>query len=100
VENALALHPAIDDVAVVGIPHDYYGEEAIAVVVGRTEVTIADLDAWARERLVPYKVPRGYAFVESLPEGASGKTLKRRLRDQLVAGEIHIERLATHGTAH
>lgn len=100
VENALALHPAIDDVAVVGIPHDYYGEEAIAVVVGSTDVTIADLDAWARERLVPYKVPRGYAFIESIPEGASGKTLKRRLRDQLVAGEIHIERLATHRTAH
>lgn len=99
-ENVLAHHSAIDDVAVVGVPHDYYGEEVIAVVVRSMKVTTRELDAWVRERLAPYKVPRGYAFIESIPEGPSGKRMKRRLRDQLVAGEIEIERLATHGTAH
>ena len=52
-----------------------------------------ELDAWAREQLAPYKVPRLYAFVEALPQGTSGKTLKRRLRDQLASGELGAERL-------
>jgi long-chain acyl-CoA synthetase len=99
-ENALVHHSAIHDVAVVGIPNDYYGEEVIAVVVRSTRVSVEELDAWVRERLAPYKVPRGYAFIESIPEGPSGKTMKRRLRDRLVAGEIQIERLPTHGSAH
>jgi long-chain acyl-CoA synthetase len=99
-ENVLADHSAIEDVAVVGVPHDYYGEEVIAVVVPSAKVTAEALDAWMRGRLAPYKVPRGYAFIESIPEGPSGKTMKRLLRDQLVAGEIQIERLRADGTAH
>jgi long-chain acyl-CoA synthetase len=93
IENVLARHPAVHDVAVVGQPDDYYGEEVIGVVVPNAEVTAIELDDWAREQLAPYKVPRGYAFVEALPQGASGKTLKRRLRDQLVSGEINAEAL-------
>lgn len=96
VENVLAHHPAVRDVAVVGQPDEYYGEEIVAVVVRSTGVTAEDLDMWARERLAPYKVPRRFAFVDALPEGASGKTLKRRLRDQLVAGELSAEALPSH----
>ena len=88
VENVLGSQPSVGDVAVVGIPHDYYGEEIVAVVLPRSEVTAATLDAWARERLAPYKVPRHYAFVGAMPVGASGKTLKRTLRDQLTTGEL------------
>ncbi len=88
VENALAHHPGVSDVAVVGTQDDYYGEEVVAVVVCAAEVTAEVLDAWARERLAATKVPRRYAFVDSLPQGASGKTLKRRLRDQLEANEL------------
>lgn len=99
VENVLARHPAIRDVAVVGQPDDYYGEEIVAVIVRTADVTPQHLDAWAREQMAPYKVPRRYAFVEALPQGASGKTLKRRLRDELAAGKLSVESLATHGPA-
>jgi long-chain acyl-CoA synthetase len=99
VENVLARHDAVREVAVVGQPDDYYGEEIVAVVVRRADVTARDLDAWAREQLAPYKVPRRFAFVDSLPQGASGKTLKRLLRDQLVSGEISAEELPSHGSA-
>ena len=85
--------------AVVGQPDDYYGEEIVAVVVRDSDVTPKELDEWAREQLAPYKVPRRYAFIEALPQGASGKTLKRRLRDQLVSGEISAEQLPSHRPA-
>jgi long-chain acyl-CoA synthetase len=94
IENVLAHHPAVHDVAVVGQPDDYYGEEIVAVVVRRANVTAEALDEWVREQLSPYKAPRRYAFVEELPQGTSGKTLKRRLRDQLASGEIRSEQLA------
>ncbi|HSN82763.1 MAG TPA: AMP-binding protein [Polyangiales bacterium] len=101
VENVLAHHPAVRDVAIVGQPDAYYGEEIVAVVVKREAppVTAIELDRWVRERLASYKVPRRYAFVDALPQGASGKTLKRHLRDQLVAGEIRAEDLAPHRPA-
>ncbi len=98
-ENVLSCHPAIRDVAVVGQADDYYGEEIVAVIIRHADVTAEELDEWARERLAPYKVPRLYAFVEALPQGASGKTLKRRLRDQLASGEIDTEQLPSHGLA-
>jgi len=99
IENVLAHHPAIRDVAVVGQPDDYYGEEIVAVAVRNSDVTAQELDEWARERLASDKVPRRYAFIEALPQGASGKTLKRRLRDRLVSGEISAEQLPSHGPA-
>jgi long-chain acyl-CoA synthetase len=99
IEDVLVHHPAIHDVAVVGQPDDYYGEEIVAVVVRDSDVTPKELDEWAREQLAPYKVPRRYAFIEALPQGASGKTLKRRLRDQLLSGEISAEQLPSHWPA-
>jgi len=99
VENVLAGHAAVRDVAVVGQPDDYYGEEIVAVVVRSGDVTAHDLDLWARKQLASYKVPRRFAFVDALPQGASGKTLKRRLRDQLLSGEISAEQLPSHGSA-
>jgi long-chain acyl-CoA synthetase len=99
IENVLARHPAIHDVAVVGQPDDYYGEEIVAVAVRSVNVTAKELDEWAREQLAAYKVPRLYAFIEALPQGANGKTLKRRLRDQLVSGEISAEPLPSNRPA-
>ena len=97
IENVLAHHPAIRDVAVVGQLDDYYGEEIVAVIVRKADVTAQELDEWVREQLAPYKVPRRYAFIEALPQGASGKTLKRQLRDQLVSGELTADSLPKHG---
>ena len=97
VEDVLSHHPAVRDVAVVGQPDDYYGEVVVAVVALDDAATAEDLDTWSRDRLAPYKVPLRYAFVDALPRGASGKTLKRRLRDRLAAGELATEASARHG---
>ena len=75
-------------------------EELANDIIVRTQrkVTTHELDAWARDRLAPYKLPLRYAFVDALPRGASGKTLKRRLRDQIAAGELATETLPRHRT--
>lgn len=88
IENAVGAHPAVSAIAIIGEPDDYYGEEVVAVIVRRSHVSPRQLDSWARERLAPNKVPRRYAFVDALPQGASGKTLKRLLRDQLTSGAL------------
>jgi len=99
IETILAEHGAVQEVAVVGQADDYYGEEVVAVVVPSNEVTATELDAWARERLAPYKLPRRYAFVKALPRGASGKTLKRLLREALTSAEIVAQPLPPDGPA-
>jgi long-chain acyl-CoA synthetase len=88
VEAALAAHAAVAEVAVVGRPDAYFGEEVVAVVVPRAPVTAEELAAWARARVAATKVPREWAFVRALPLGASNKVLKRELRRQLEAGEL------------
>ena len=99
IESVLAHHAAIHDVAVVETADDYYGEEVVAVVVASAPVRADELDAWVREHLAPYKLPRWYAFVEELPRGTSGKTLKRLLRHRLASGEIVAEPSFLHGPA-
>ena len=88
VENVLADHPDITEVAVVGQADAYYGEEVVAVVVLAPGATldVAELDRWVRQRLSPTKVPHRIALADALPQGNSGKVLKRLLRDQLEAG--------------
>jgi len=93
VESVLSDHPAVRDAAVVGQPDEYYGEEVVAVVVPRDDVSVEALDAWVRARLAAYKVPRRYALVDAFPRSHSGKTLKRRLRAQLARGVILTESL-------
>jgi long-chain acyl-CoA synthetase len=84
VEEALAQHPAVDQVAVIGVPDERWGETVKALVVLRTgAVASADeLTAFARERLAGYKLPRSVDFVSDLPRTPSGKVLKRELRER------------------
>ncbi|QIJ60988.1 acyl-CoA synthetase [Streptomyces sp. JB150] len=82
VEDALYTHEAVAEAAVVGLPHDTWIEVITAFVVPRGEVTEAELIAHARERLTPFKAPKRVVFVDSLPRNASGKILKRELRDR------------------
>ena len=89
VEAALYEHPAVYEAAVFGIPHERLGEELVAAVHLRQaeHATAAELQAHVRERLASFKVPSRIEFTESqLPRGATGKILKRELRDGLAAG--------------
>ncbi|MHC3469911.1 acyl-CoA synthetase [Streptomyces sp. 7R007] len=82
VEDALYTHDAVAEVAVIGLPDDRWIEAVTAVVVPRGEVTEAELVAHAREKLPHFKAPKRVLFVDELPRNASGKILKRELRDR------------------
>lgn len=83
VEDALYRHPAVAEAAVIGVPDEYRGESVRAYVVLRAGVRASkeDLDRHCRELLAAYKCPRQYEIVETLPKSASGKVLRRILRD-------------------
>jgi acyl-CoA synthetase (AMP-forming)/AMP-acid ligase II len=82
VEAALARHPAVGQVAVVGVPDERLGEVGHAFVVPRAGASpdTAELEAWSRRELANFKVPRRFTVVDALPSNASGKVLKDELR--------------------
>jgi long-chain acyl-CoA synthetase len=85
VEDVLLRHPAVGQVAVIGLPDEQYGEEVCAVVIldpAGGELTEADLSAWAKDKLAAYKYPRRVMFTDAFPLGPSGKVLKRELVEQ------------------
>jgi malonyl-CoA/methylmalonyl-CoA synthetase len=82
VEDVLLSHPAVGEAAVVGTPSEEWGEVVTAFIVpdGRRPAETA-LEAFAAERLAPFKRPRLWRFVESLPRNALGKVIKHKLVD-------------------
>ena len=88
VEAVLCAHEAVQEAAVIGMPHDKWGEAVMAVVVLKTDKTCTDSDLtlWCKSRLAGYKQPRQYAFKlsEEMPRTATGKVMHRRLRDALI----------------
>lgn len=81
VEDVIASHPGVREVAVVGVPDDRWGQRVVAIVVG--DVDADELDAHClASPLARFKRPREYRFAPSLPKSASGKILRRVLRDE------------------
>ena len=83
-EEVIASHPEVAEVAVAGVPDAMKGEVAKAWIVPRPGVTVrpAELKAYCRERLAPYKVPAEYEIVPDLPKSQIGKVLRRTLRQR------------------
>ena len=89
VEQAVGSHPAVAQVAVIGIPSDQWGEAVHAIVVLNSELTVTEeeLKGWARERIAGFKVPKSVEFRDTpLPLSGAMKVLKRELRAPFWAG--------------
>ncbi|MFF5022734.1 acyl-CoA synthetase [Streptomyces collinus] len=82
VEDVLYTHECVAEAAVIGLPDERWVEAVTAVVVPRGEVTEEQLVAHVREKLTAFKAPKRVLFVDALPRNASGKILKRELRDR------------------
>ncbi|MFE8941659.1 long-chain-fatty-acid--CoA ligase [Streptomyces sp. NPDC007872] len=87
VENALRAHPAVADVAVVGVPDARWGEtvRACVVLAPGTEASGRRLMLFLRGRLADFKIPTSYAFLDVLPRNPTGKVLRRELRQRYAA---------------
>jgi len=83
IERLFSAHPAVAQIAVVGVPDERLGEVGHAYVVVRSgmQAGAAELSEWARRNMANYKVPRHLTFVAQLPTSAAGKVLKYRLRE-------------------
>ena len=84
IENALLLHPDIQQAAVIGIPDERLGEVGMAFVVTRLGATVsgAEIIEWSREQMANYKAPRAVELVDELPLNATGKVMKDVLRER------------------
>jgi len=93
VEKYLYLHPAVKEVAVIGVPDPYRGENIKAFIVLKPEykqkIKEEEVIGWAKDKMAAYKYPRIVEFVQELPKTASGKVLKRVLREREIAPRRH-----------
>ncbi|MFT4613608.1 MAG: acyl-CoA synthetase (AMP-forming)/AMP-acid ligase II [Bacteroidia bacterium] len=83
VENAIAKHDAVADVAVIGVPDDKYGEALLAFIVTTPDGSISaqELVEFCRDKIAGYKIPRQMELIDELPRNPSGKILKKILRE-------------------
>jgi len=83
IENVLAAHEGIKDVAVIGMPSASWGESPLAIVVKQDDTLAAEgVLTFCNGKLAPFKQPKGVEFVDAIPRNPTGKVLKRILREQ------------------
>lgn len=94
VEEILYQHSTVNEVSVIGVPHPYWVEAVVAVIVAKPNQTVdeIELQTFCKERLADYKVPKYFVVNEDLPRNPSGKILKRVLREQYkdLAAEVEL----------
>ncbi len=84
VESMICAHPAVLEAAIIGVPHETWGETIRAVIVKRPDATLSgdELIAWCRERMTHFKCPTSVVFTDTLPKGGTGKVQKNVLREK------------------
>ena len=80
VENALLKHPLVQDAAVVGIPHEEWGESIYSFIVSHDVIKPIEIISFLRQLIADYKIPSQFIFIDEIPRNPSGKILKRELR--------------------
>ena len=88
VEALLQTHPHVLDAAVIGVADDEAGEVPLAFVVAKPGADAAEIQGFLRERLSSYKIPRRLEFIDAIPKSASGKILRRVLKDRLAQAVV------------
>ena len=86
VEQVLMEHPKVEEVAVIGLPDDKWGERVVCIIVksGGVELEVEELIVHCKEKIGSYKIPKAFYFHESLPKTPLGKVLKGKLKDKLL----------------
>ncbi|GAA4095063.1 class I adenylate-forming enzyme family protein [Zhongshania borealis] len=99
VESVLMQHPAVADAAVIGAPHERWGEIVVAILVVNTEVDASDISNFARIYLSGFKIPKCIVFIDCIPRNAGGKILKRKLREIYAQPESTTKAAATRNVS-
>tara|TARA_R110001592_G_scaffold81854_1_gene242806 strand:+ start:82 stop:984 length:903 start_codon:yes stop_codon:yes gene_type:complete len=81
VESVLMQHPAVTDAAVIGAPHEKWGEIVLALLVVNRDIDASEISDFSRQYLSGFKIPKCIVFIDSIPRNAGGKILKRKLRE-------------------
>lgn len=81
IEEVLRTYPKIDDCAVIGINDEEWGELVVAALVTNSEIDIAELSSWMKEKIASYKTPKRYIIMQELPRNAMGKVTKKDIKE-------------------
>jgi 2-furoate---CoA ligase len=90
IESLLSMHPDVSEVAVVGLPHERWGQQVTAFIKESSPINESELDQYCRHsELANFKRPRAYVFIDVIPKSPVGKILRRTLRDTYAAKDVN-----------